>query len=219
MATNYSMLKESQSYLFDAFKSFFKKVIENQELLYNRLVESDLTLSEIYDETAFLEEQVNLQYSDMIDECMWTIQKDQPRAGYLRFFIAVINSVKDLERISDHAEIIADYFLETTFTDNQKNQFLERFKDSIDRMKILYSFFKQNNISADGVEEIKRIRSEFFNQTNNVSVALISHQADKNDDDSSKHIKLILMFRHIERNIEHCINIIQNFGNIHITSK
>lgn len=53
MATNYSMLKESQSYLFDAFKSFFKKVIENQELLYNRLVNNDLTLSEIYDETSF----------------------------------------------------------------------------------------------------------------------------------------------------------------------
>lgn len=219
MATNYAMMKESQSEVLESFINFYESVINNQIKLHKQLKENSLSYEEIYNETCFLEREVNITYTDMLDNCMWIIQKDQPRAGYLRFFIATINSIKDLERISDHAEIISEYFLKSDFDEEQKQFFLECFSYSNEVLLKLFTVFKNKEFNTDIIEEIKTIRSRYMAKTNKALIKVLNDHNNQNWEDNSKQVKLILMFRHIERNIDHGINVIQNFGNIHITSK
>ncbi|MCV3743379.1 phosphate uptake regulator PhoU [Ureaplasma sp. ES3154-GEN] len=219
MATNYSMMKESQTELFDTFKNFYKRVLDNTQDLCDKLMNKDLGYKEICNDAVFKEEQVNLIYSDLIDECVWTIQKDQPRAGHLRFFISVINSAKDLERISDHNEIISEYFEEYDFSEQEKIHFLNAFQAS---NQILYKFFDLftiNNFNPEMVDEVKAIRDQYMNETNMKQMRTVYIHDELTDEEMNSRVKLILMYRHIERNIDHAINILQNFGNIHITSK
>ncbi|MCV3728614.1 phosphate uptake regulator PhoU [Ureaplasma miroungigenitalium] len=219
MATNYSMMKESQTELLDSFKKFYKRVLDNTVDLCDKLQKQELTYKEIYNDALFKEEQVNLIYSDMIDECVWTIQKDQPRAGHLRFFISVINSVKDLERISDHNEIISEYFEEYNFSDEERKHFLLAFEASNKILFDFYQHFLNNNFNSELVDEIKRVRDQYLNDTNKKQMRTVYIDDNLTDEEMNSRVKLILMYRHIERNIDHAINILQNFGNVHISSK
>ncbi|WP_031489087.1 PhoU domain-containing protein [Ureaplasma canigenitalium] len=218
MATNYSIMKESQKELLNDFKKFYLKVIDNQNLLLNQIRNTDMTYESILQQTVFLENQINLIYTDILDECMWIIQKDSPRAGHLRFIIATINSIKDLERISDHAEMIAQYLLENNYNKEELRNFLDGFSDTNQLLTTLFNFFNENKYSQEVVDEILTMRNKVLTKLNYLLIdqlKTINHQ-NLND---KKYSDLVLMFRHIERNVEHGINIIQNFGNIHISSK
>ena len=218
MATNYFLMKESQCDLLNDFKNFFQMVIDNQKLICDLLKNDQSSYKETYEKACFLEKKVNTTYADMLEEIMWIIQRDQPRASYLRFFIAGINSIKDLERISDHSEIICEYFLETEFDEEQKNFFLTSFEISNQILSDLYDFFDKNAFSVNTIEHIKDLRSKSIMKINKNLIQSL-HDQSKLLDENSNYIKLILMYRHIERNIEHGINIVQNFGNVHITSR
>ena len=41
---------------------------------------------------------------ELLDECIWTISKDDPRANHLRFIISIIYSTKDISRSCEYAQ-------------------------------------------------------------------------------------------------------------------
>lgn len=99
-----------------------------------------------------------------------------------------------------------------------KKIFLTSFEISNQILSDLYDFFDKNEFSVNTIEHIKDLRSKSIMKINKNLIQSL-HDQSKLLDENSNYIKLILMYRHIERNIEHGINIVQNFGNVHITSR
>ncbi len=110
MSTNYNILLESEKKLKELITTYLSLVHEIHSKLWNDIEKYSSKSDEkriIFDNTERRLKRSVTQENELLDECIWTISKDDPRTNHLRFIISIIYATKDLSRSCEYAVSIA----------------------------------------------------------------------------------------------------------------
>ena len=108
MSTNYNILLKSEKKLKDLILSYILLMHEIHKKLWadaNKYINDNLHI--IFDNVERRLKRSKDMEDELLDECIWTISKDDPRANHLRFIISIIYSTKDISRSCEYAQSIA----------------------------------------------------------------------------------------------------------------
>ncbi len=205
MAINYKSLIDSETKL----KEYFFNFIELNYSLHKRvweLVLKNKLNEETIEELLHTEEISNNLERDILDECVWIISKDQPRASHLRFIISIIYSTKDLERISDYAINIAKPYLENKMSKEEVKLFSDISSQYISTIKKIISLIKKEN-TISFYQEGKQVKKAFSDYYVNEFKKIIKEY--KNNFEYFD--RVLYVMKSIDRTIDHFFNVFTNF--------
>lgn len=119
MSTNYNILLKSEKKLKNLILSFTLFAHEIHKKLWidaEKYVDSNLHI--IFDNAEKRLKRSKDLEDELLDECIWTISKDDPRANHLRFIISIIYSTKDISRACEYAQSIAKIIVRSHLSQN-----------------------------------------------------------------------------------------------------
>lgn len=217
MATNYSTLKSAETELTKRFYNYIDHTREMHETALKALVavKEGKDFSDHTQRVFAMERVANLTKADILDEATWTISREQPRAGDLRFLIAIVCSISDLERICDYAKGIA-WFL-TRF--NEMPPFALDLAIGLERLGIagygeIFEIFKAREADLSYRHACK-LRNEFgqayLKSFKQLGGMLIKDPQMLMQNDGQMFLNLVVLFKHVERIIDHVTNVTEYF--------
>lgn len=215
MSTNYLLLKESKEELLNEISTFFQHVINLMKKTISFISEEKTISDDSFKEIIDLEEKSDFLYDDVLNSSIWIIQKDQPRAQYLRFVISCINSAKELERASDYVQSIAKFLNKRNLEENIINEFLISFNKSVDICETSYKLFIENDLSATK-KEIKELlmKYDLFYKEHMRKTIFSFGTMTTTKEDNNILIDLTIAFSNLERIATHIYNVIKAFSYI-----
>ncbi len=160
MSTNYNILLKSEKKLKELILSYLLLAHEIHFKLWNdidKYTEEDKI--KILDNTERRLNRSKLMEDELLDECIWTISKDDPRANHLRFIIFIIYSAKDISRSCEYAKSIAKIIV--------RNNFDKLIVDSLKNIANFYLNYIEKSIKlykkADNgkIDDFDDLNSEF----------------------------------------------------------
>ena len=213
MAINFDTLKTSEANLRKMFLRFYNHVLQSQDYLYKKFKASKKLSSIQYATILANEKKANKMEAMVLDETSWIISKDMPRAAHLRFLIAIIRSIKDLERMGDFVERVARILF------NQDNIGKDIHRAICRLMKQSHDFSKEiyRNI-ASGPHQTKLYYTNKatklfldFSAKYRECFKEIGEKIFRSKKDINNKIAIFTAIKHIERNADHAFNILENF--------
>ena len=157
-----------------------------------------------------LDEKVNALEMQIDEECTQILAKRQPAAGDLRMIIATTKSVRDLERIGDEAERVANMVRHAFDNDASKKAFKgllslgEHVKELLHSTLNTYARMQTRN-AVKNIRKDQDIDEEYAR----VVVRLVNYMK-KDPDNISDALDVMWAARSLERIGDHCINICEN---------
>lgn len=157
-----------------------------------------------------LDRKVNKLEMQIDEECTQILAKRQPAAGDLRLIIATTKSVRDLERIGDEAERVANMVRHAIDNEASSKSFKgllsigERVKELLH--STLNTYARMDSRSAIKNMRLDQIIDEEYTQ---VVVRLVAMMK-KDPDSISDALDVMWAARSLERIGDHCINICEN---------
>ncbi|MGL4252241.1 MAG: hypothetical protein ACRCRQ_01650 [Metamycoplasmataceae bacterium] len=97
MATNYNTLIKSEKTLKKMVVEFLEYSLATHKKLW-KYIYSNEDGHKIVDSISVNVKESEQKARDLVDECIWTISKDDPRANHLRFIISIIYCSRDIEK-------------------------------------------------------------------------------------------------------------------------
>ena len=157
-----------------------------------------------------LDKKVNKLEMQIDEECTQILAKRQPAAGDLRLIIATTKSVRDLERIGDEAERVANMVRQALDTETESALFKgmlslgEKTRDLVH--ETLNAYARMDTRSA-----VKNMRKdqEIDEEYARVVVRLVDEMK-REPDRISGALDVMWAARSLERIGDHCINICEN---------
>lgn len=213
---NYRYLKQEEKELVNKFKDFLTTVLDFYENSFNifskknSLADSD----EAYDDAIQQDNKNITNCRDILDDCIWFIQKNEPRANHLRLIVAIINSLNDVKRISSYTVKMSKYcykMLSEMDDDTVKiiyNIGLLTIKTSKQLLKIICEF------NLDEMKnESRKIFEQYVDKYKKMFYESIKITLDKKQD-AQFVANSIIVIKNFDRTIDHLMNIIQNLVSI-----
>ncbi|MBR3259388.1 MAG: hypothetical protein IKG09_01360 [Mycoplasmataceae bacterium] len=153
MSTNYNILLKSEKKLKKLLFSYLFHVYEIHQKLW-RDTEKYIGQNEnlILDNIERRLKRSSDAEDELLDECIWTISKDDPRANHLRFIIFIIYSTKDLSRACEYTQSIGKIIVRNNFS-----------KKTIDIIKPLFKLYLKH---IEQIIELHNDEMENFNLEN-----------------------------------------------------
>lgn len=217
MAVNYGLLKESENEIMNEFRDFYNFVISINVNLYNYLdnnTSGQCNISEEELETiSDMLKRAEITQSDLLANCIWLIQKNEPRASHLRFIIAIIYSLKHLLQVCEGTYKLAKFFYKTKIN-------VEMFKEFMNAHKLTIELSKKiaNSLSERDINLIQQnLKNDFENYHKEIK-ELIRKCAYVHDDNLHKDnidlINFIINVGRLERIIDRQEDILADFSYI-----
>ena len=193
--------------------------IRSRVLKMGGLVESQLdkTLEALRDDSSDgivdvekLDRKVNKLEMQIDEECTQILAKRQPAAGDLRLIIATSKSVRDLERIGDEAERVANMVRHALDNDASAKPFKGLLSLGEHVKELLHSTLN-TYARMDSRSAVKNMRLDqaIDEEYSRVVVRLVSLMK-KDPDLISDALDVMWAARSLERIGDHCINICEN---------
>ena len=173
----------------------------------NALSEGD---SDVIVDVDDLDRKVNALEMQIDEECTQILAKRQPAAGDLRLIIATTKSVRDLERIGDEAERVANMVRHAFDNDASIKAFKgllslgEQVKEMLNATLDTYARM-QTRSAVKNIRKDQAIDDEYAR----VLVRLVSYMK-KDPDNIPDALDVMWAARSLERIGDHCINICEN---------
>ena len=173
----------------------------------NALREGD---SDVIVDVDDLDRKVNALEMQIDEECTQILAKRQPAAGDLRLIIATTKSVRDLERIGDEAERVANMVRHAFDNDASIKAFKgllslgEQVKEMLNATLDTYARM-QTRSAVKNIRKDQAIDDEYAR----VLVRLVSYMK-KDPDNIPDALDVMWAARSLERIGDHCINICEN---------
>ena len=214
---NYLIMRESEKQLLDQITSYFQGVVQMHEDLFSYLnddeeaSENKWLNDENYKSIIYENEKSHTIYDDILDDCMWVIQKNEPRASHLRFIVSLINSVKDLQRVSDYALSIAKFFYKRSLSKQIHESFLEAYKQTVDLSKYICDEFTNKYVEEFREELANKVEEYHKYLKNKIRTSVLLYSETNLSLENKTLIDLIAGFGALERTIEHQENVIKAF--------
>lgn len=157
-----------------------------------------------------LDSKVNKLEMQIDEECTQILAKRQPAAGDLRLIIATTKSVRDLERIGDEAERVANMVSHALNNDASKKAF-KGLLSLGEHVKELLHATLDTYARMETRSAVKNIRLDMNidEEYARVIVRLVNYMK-KDPDHISDALDVMWAARSLERIGDHCINICEN---------
>ncbi|MEF9985082.1 MAG: PhoU domain-containing protein [Malacoplasma sp.] len=209
MAINIHSLIKSEKELSDNFVSLFKLCFKMHTRLLEYLNNNSINETTL-EKFSIYKNKVTELKNHIRDDCIWIISKDQPRSTHLRYIIAILYSIKDLERISEYAYNIFYYSYKLEISDSYKKEMMTIISKSNETFCSLMDMFEKNiviNLEDLYMEEINKFK-DFYKSFVKKNFSKLKLSADKNSDDF---YQFSIMIKYTERTIDHIESIFNNF--------
>jgi len=193
--------------------------IRSRVLKMGGLVESQLdkTLEALREESSDqivdvekLDRKVNKLEMEIDEECTQILAKRQPAAGDLRLIIATSKSVRDLERIGDEAERVANMVRHAIDNEASTKSFKGLLSIGEHVKELLHStlntYARMDSRSAIKNMRLDQVIDEEYSQVVMRLVAMMK----KDPDSISDALDVMWAARSLKRIGDHCINICEN---------
>ncbi len=207
--TNYGQLKNEEKEIINTFKSFLLSSINFYETVFDGMLKK-VNVEELFDEAIEKDKNFIKYGQDILDDCIWFIQKNEPRANHLRLVIAIINSLNDVKRISNYTVTLAKFnskcFEEM---DNVTYEIIGSMgKNTIDTNKKLYSLIEKFDLETMK-KESKEIFQEHIQKYKNNFYSSVRNFIQNNE--KEKFIaNAVIVLKNFDRTVDHMMNIIEN---------
>lgn len=157
-----------------------------------------------------LDKKVNKLEMVIDEECTQILAKRQPAAGDLRLIIATSKSVRDLERIGDEAERVANMVAHAFDNDASAKSFKGLLSLGESVKELLHSTLN-TYARMDSRSAVKNMRLDqaIDEEYSRVLVRLVNRMK-KDPDNISDSLDVMWAARSLERIGDHCINICEN---------
>lgn len=215
MAVNYGLLKESENEIMSEFRVFYDYIIEIQSTLYDSLTtcKNQNISEEDFENIQSMVKKSEIMHNDLLSNCIWLIQKNEPRASHLRFIIAIVYSIKSLLYVSDGVVKIANFFYKKKIIPELFKEFLVAYADTIELSKEIANSLTERDISA----VVQNLKDKFDTYHQEIK-KLVRKCAYIHDDnlyrDNKDLINFIINVGRLERLIERQENILSDFSYI-----
>ncbi len=219
MAINYGTLRQSEKELIQKFYDYLEHANQMHLSILKALhsepgsPEWTETIGRVQD----MEKESNITHADLLDECTWIISKEQPQASHLRFVIAIINSINDLERICDYANNLSKFMAQNPQIYKPALDVVEDMENfAIVSYQKIFDFFKTNDAQASHQFALKlqdESNSKFFQALKALRqiYSRISFEANDRSRENKELIHVVLALKNVERILDHAINVIEHF--------
>lgn len=217
MAINFLSLEKSELELNDNFLSLVS-LCRKMYIKLATMVDNKIVTQESLDKMEEYHNRVNESRRDIRDDCIWIISKDQPRASHLRYIIAVLYSIKDIERMSDYAYTISRILKKEKITTVMVNRLSSLLGKSIDFYDCIIDVLSKDDLS-EYEEKIQSMfnsfRSDYKNFLTN-SIELFSKTLSPSDVSQfiSYYFNFSIIIKYIDRIVDHCLSIHKNFVSV-----
>ncbi|ADE19349.1 PhoU domain-containing protein [Mycoplasma crocodyli] len=211
---NYDLLKEEEKILKSDFMKYFEHSISMHKLIkemYKSDFSNEKKCEEFVEEVNSLETKSNHIHAILLEDAVWFISKETPKANHLRFVIGIINSIFDLERICDHAQRIALFkarnktvsiFMKETVVELENN--IENFSNKI--YEALLNF-KVMNVYNQCIKDSEDFFLNYKNKLYSIYNEIDSMDKSKN----GTLIDFVTVLKNLDRTVDHFRNILENF--------
>lgn len=215
MNNNYELFKQDEKNVINSFNNCFSNIISffKKQISFIEKNNSDSEWEKVFD-FALSEDDRNLtNIRDILDECIWLIQKHEPRANHLRLLIAIINSLNDLKRMSNYVVTFTKFFVKN------RSRIDSKIKSNI--LKISSFCLEVTNkyfvlIKSFNLDEMKDKSDTLFNsflkEYKKIYSSFISELEKKLE--PSVMANYVIVLKNIDRYIDHCVNIVENLVTI-----
>ena len=163
MSTNYNILLRSEKQLKRLIADYLDVVYQMHFKTWKELNEYDQAdYGIVFDNAERRIKRAMLREEELIDECIWTISKDGPRANHLRFIISVIYCAKDLTRASEYVASIVKIIVRRNI-DQQKLDLIEPIiKSYLTVIEKIIKIYKSN--AEEKFEKVDELINQFEQQ-------------------------------------------------------
>lgn len=218
MSVNYSVTKASEKELKNEFFKYYKHVFKSWNLLADVLEEKNTIELKDLEKFFELEEKSNKFKAYILDQCIWNISRNQPLATHLRFLIAIIYSINDLERMADYvigsARYLYSFKVETKAAINLLVKAMRSSILTVDKLvKLLKNRMniKKNYIRA--YHNTVKLRTTYREEYNKLlkSLSNMMFKQDTVQDVTDIMTGFAMIMKYTERNVDHAVNIVENF--------
>lgn len=214
--TNYKHLKQEEKELVNSFKTFLKNVLFFFEKQYKSFILKG-NAEEMLDESIDMDKKYSSECRDILDDCIWFIQKNEPRANHLRLIVALINSLNDIKRISNYAVTLCRFYNKCI---NDIND--DTFKIvknigtlTLNTVKQLLQIIEEFNWDSNTKKKSKDIFDNYIEKYKATYYSSIKTTIQNKNVDSVKFIaNSVVVIKNFDRTVDHIMNIVENLLNI-----
>ncbi|MGL4951841.1 MAG: PhoU domain-containing protein [Mycoplasma sp.] len=208
--TSYKNLKTEEKEIIVKFKSFLLNAIDYQEKCFNDFLEGKDS-SEMFFEAIEVDKKNIKKSRDILDECIWFIQKNEPRANHLRLIIAVINSLNDIKRISNYNVTFTKFCSKQTPDDIAilKKEIKPLGQISIKSVRELYVLIEEFELSTIK-EKSDIIFEKFIEQYKEIYTKSIKGSLKCKNESTKFVVNTVVIVKNFDRFVDHTMNIIEN---------
>lgn len=159
MSTNYNLVIKSEKHLQKMILEFVTYCYDVHKKMWDKIWEKE----DFLDIAEWVNKKMKISFEkerDIIDECIWIISKDSPRANHLRVIISFIYQSKDVERAINYCSPIIKTILRTSVerTDlKELKEVTKAYLSVIDNFRKIYIDKKIKN----KIEEVELIIKKF----------------------------------------------------------
>ncbi len=215
MNNNYGLFKQDEKNVVSSFNDCFLSIINffKKQIAFIEKNNTDSQWEKCFD-FALSEDDRNIRnIRDILDECIWLIQKHEPRANHLRLLISIINSLNDLKRMSSYVVTLTKFFVKNHAKINVKTKtnILKIGSFCLEVSNNFYSLIKTFNL--DEMKEKSDILFDNFLKEYKKIYSTFIKEIEKKLEPSVM-AKYIIVLKNIDRYIDHCVNIVENFVSI-----
>lgn len=212
MAINFLSLEKSEQELKQSFVEFLNLCYKVHKKIGDDIKKGEIS-DDILDEIHEFKITAKEKKRDIRDDCIWTISKDQPRANHLRFVIAILYSVRDLERIAEQSYSIVWYTKNYNIPESLKKIIIKNMDDSKSIFKSMKKIFEEKDVTKHS-ETVKKLGKEFKEQYRNSLSEAMKNSPETNEEELEYIYSFSIIMKYIDRTIDHLWSIYKNFSMI-----
>ncbi len=206
MATNYNSLITSEKNLKKMVMEFLEYSFATHEKLWKYIFNQE-DGHKIIDSIESRVKEAEQKERDLVDECIWTISKDDPRANHLRFVISIIYSAKDIAIATNYSLTIAKTFVRKQINQNHIIMIEDLSKNYLDLLQKYMKIYKDKKI-RDIFDQTEKMYSDFIELSHEVMKAIKLQLA--NEDNELDYFPISQIVKSMEITIERIKSIFAN---------
>ncbi|WP_391592108.1 PTS system regulatory protein, PhoU domain-containing protein [[Mycoplasma] cavipharyngis] len=225
MAINYRSLDRTIRQSYVEFLKYFNLALKQNKIV-SKYFKSNQHNAELYEKIRAIEKKSNLLYGQIYELIAWNISKEQPVNNHLNFFLSLLNSLKDIERICDINYNICKITKNITKWNKIFHHVFQLHEESDVCLEKMHQLFSQNphhtsTVCFRSCQKLQKSFHEKYAKTlaviaNDYFESIVSHLLQNQDKEKlvpkqNFGVQLSLISKQIERKIDHCLNIIENF--------
>ncbi|MDR1234571.1 MAG: hypothetical protein LBJ97_00595 [Mycoplasmataceae bacterium] len=203
-------MKQSEKQLQLEFLKFYDHVYNTWRYIYKGIKDKKIGSKEL--EEVYRREDLSNHFEAQIqDDCIWSISKNEPMANHLRYIIAILNSIKDLERMADYGVSAARFFVNNKITDEIRSLVADTLKGALTGIAKIYNSLKVKP-AIDTYKTCQHAHISFKNSYNKMLERLSGILKNRSVEQIERLFQgAIIIIKHIERLMDHVANISENF--------